>query len=396
MTILGVVLGIIAVLLFLPVAILLVEILGALFMRKDGRGLTCPQRPAGLRVAVIVPAHNEEDGIGTTVCGISSQLGAHDRLIVVADNCADATVERARTAGAETITRFDPQRRGKGYALDFGVRHLQADPPNIVVIVDADCRLGPGAINTLVACVNEANTAAQAFNAVVLPREANVEWRVASFAWTIKNHLRPMGLAALGLPCQLMGTGMAIPWEAIRGINLATGSIVEDVNMGLDVAALGFAPIYCPAARVESDFPTTERGFMVQRRRWEVGSLHVAMKTAPIMFLRGASSSNIPLMAMALDLVVPPLTMLLIVLMLGMIGSFIFVIAGGSTSFFALFALWLGGLTFTLVMAWFQFGRDVLLASDLAALPRIFVRKFSLYLIMWRDRGVGWVRTDRK
>ena len=55
---------------------------------------------------------------------------------------------------------------------------------------------------------------------------------------------------------------MAIPWAAIRRIDLATGNIVEDVKMGLDLAAAGYAPRYCPEARVESDFPATERGFV--------------------------------------------------------------------------------------------------------------------------------------
>ena len=106
-----------------------------------------------------------------------------------------------------------------------------------------------------------------------------------------------MGLAVLGLPCQLMGTGMAIPWEAIRRIDLATGNIVEDVKMGLDLAAAGYAPVYCPEARVESDFPTTERGFAVQRQRWEAGSVATIVKIVPGMLLAAVLGLNVPLMA---------------------------------------------------------------------------------------------------
>lgn len=262
MIIMGAILSLIAIIFSFLVGIILTEVLCALTVKKK-IGLAQLWRPVGLCVAVIVPAHDEEDGIGATVTGIAGQLGASDRLIVVADNCTDGTAERARAAGAETIERLDPQRRGKGYALDFGVKHLESDPPDVVVIVDADCRLGSRAIDALVACVQLDGGAAQAFYAMTLPPDADAKRRVAAFAWIVKNEVRPTGLMALGCPCQLMGTGMAIPWAAIRRIDLATGNIVEDVKMGLDLAAARYAPRYCPGARVESDFPATERGFSI-------------------------------------------------------------------------------------------------------------------------------------
>lgn len=395
MTLVAVFLGLIATLLLLPVLILLVEVTCALGAKR-GDGPVLLQRPIGLRVAVLVPAYDEEDGIGATVAGIATQLGAADRLIVVADNCTDGTAERAQAAGAEAIVRTDLQRRGKGYALDFGVRHLESDPPDIVMIIDADCRLGPGTIDALAAGVQQHRGAAQAFNNVILPPDADARHRVAGFAWIVKNEVRPAGLAVMGLPCQLMGTGMAIPWEAIRSINLATGNIVEDVRMGLDLAAAGYAPHYCPEARVESDFPATERGIAVQRQRWEAGSAATAVKIAPAMFLRGALGLNIPLAAMAADLMVPPLMMLLVGLLLGVIVSVIFALAGGSTFPAVIFCGSLLVLLVALALAWIRFGRDTLRPRDLLALPGVFFGKFGFYLAMWRGRGAGWVRTDRK
>ena len=49
------------------------------------------------------------------------------------------------------VVRADPVRRGKGYALEFGVRHLRLNPPDVVVIMDADCRLGENALR----CISE-------------------------------------------------------------------------------------------------------------------------------------------------------------------------------------------------------------------------------------------------
>src|SRR5215831_6708425 len=94
------------------------------------------------RTAVLIPAHNEGAGILPTIRDVQAQLGPHDRILVVADNCTDDTAAIVQGAGVEVIVRADPARRGKGYALEFGVRHLSLNPPDVVVIMDADCRLG--------------------------------------------------------------------------------------------------------------------------------------------------------------------------------------------------------------------------------------------------------------
>ena len=60
-----------------------------------------------LRVAVVVPAHNEEDGIQRTVRSLLAcpGVGGQDPLVVVADNCTDATASKAREAGAKVLER---------------------------------------------------------------------------------------------------------------------------------------------------------------------------------------------------------------------------------------------------------------------------------------------------
>jgi len=99
--------------------------------------------------AVLVPAHNESQNLVPTLLDIRAQLGEGDRLVVVADNCTDDTAEVARACQAEVIVRNCPEKRGKSYALDWGVRNLGEVRPDTVIIVDADCRLGPpGAAET--------------------------------------------------------------------------------------------------------------------------------------------------------------------------------------------------------------------------------------------------------
>jgi cellulose synthase/poly-beta-1,6-N-acetylglucosamine synthase-like glycosyltransferase len=127
---------IIACLLAACVMIFFVEIVAAIALPRR-----CPAGPDdGIRtpVVVLVPAHNESSGLLPTLANIQNQLLPNDRLLVVADNCSDDTAAVAKAGGAEVVERNDPTKRGKGYALDWGVQHLSSAPPEIIIVVDAD------------------------------------------------------------------------------------------------------------------------------------------------------------------------------------------------------------------------------------------------------------------
>src|SRR5579863_9902131 len=77
-----------------------------------------PGRSSGrLRFDLIVPAHDEAAVIAGVVASLRKLHWPADgsRVIVVADNCSDATADLARAAGAEVLERRDTTRRGKGY-----------------------------------------------------------------------------------------------------------------------------------------------------------------------------------------------------------------------------------------------------------------------------------------
>jgi len=135
-------LGCAALLLLVPVTVVLVEVLLAL----TGRGRETSEEGMRPRLAVLIPAHNEASIIAGTIRSVLPQLSTSDRLLVVADNCVNETAAIASAADAQVIERSDTTRRGKGYALDFGVRHLGTDAPDVVVIVDADCQVAASAL----------------------------------------------------------------------------------------------------------------------------------------------------------------------------------------------------------------------------------------------------------
>ena len=269
MTDLAVVIGIVANwVALIPVGLLFVEVLfAATSSWRPMPGEKAIQRYGSF--AVIVPAHNEGANLISTLRDIRGQLAPGDRLLVVADNCADDTAEIAAREGAEVVERNDPSHKGKGFALERGIQHLLAAPPEVAIIVDADCRLESGALERLYLAAEATGRPAQALYSMRSATGAAVNRQVAEFAWSLRNFVRPLGLSALGLPCHLMGSGMAFPWSVISRVQLGTDNVVEDLKLGLEVAVEGHAPVFCPEAGVVSYFPDSEAAAEGQRKRWE-------------------------------------------------------------------------------------------------------------------------------
>lgn len=394
LTILSWFLALVAGLLSVPIVILCVEVVAALKAPKDGPdgGLNSGHAK---RVAVIVPAHNESVGLVPTIEDIKPQLEADDRLIVVADNCCDDTAEVAAAAGAEVIVRDNLSQIGKGYALGWGISHLSSDPPDFVIFIDADCRIERRLIARLTEVCGALRQPVQACFLMKTATNSPIDHGFAEFAFLLRNWVRPLGLRNLNLPVQLMGTGMIFPWDVIRLAPLASGHLVEDLKLGLDLAMVGRAPRFFPFARVTSDFPVTERGTDSQRQRWVQGHIGMILQTVPRLLFLAVRDRNAALLALTLDLLVPPLSLL------GFLVGGMFVLTGLaavlSTSLGLLIAT-TNLLVFSLVLtlAWLRFGRDILPGRVLLSVGPLVLKKLRLYGRMLLGRTVAhWVRTDR-
>ncbi|HKP60184.1 MAG TPA: glycosyltransferase family 2 protein [Polyangiales bacterium] len=378
----------------LPCAVFFVECLfGSLWPLRKARIAAV----SGPRFAVLVPAHNESSGITGTLEGLLAQLGASDRLVVVADNCSDDTAAIAARSGATVIERHDPERRGKGYALAFGLEHLAQDPPEVVIIVDADCQVSPGSLAQLAQLARDRDRPVQADYVLEPPERPEGKAVISALAFLVKNRVRPRGLAALGLPCLLTGTGMAFPWTVIRKAPPTEDNLVEDMVMGLALAQLGHAPILCPDARVSSALPDRTQAAQSQRKRWEHGHLATLIEYGPKLLLQGIARARLELIALALDLMVPPLSLLVALILASLLftaGSTLL----GASAIPALISLGnLAALGCGVLLGWFVHGRSLVRARDLAAIPFYVLWKIPLYFTFFaRGRHTRWERTERK
>src|SRR5260221_169762 len=93
--------------------------------------------------------------------------------------------------------------------------------------------------------------------------------------------------ARLGLPSHLTGSGMAFPWAVLRAVPDLGGNLVEDMAMGLELALAGRPPLGCPAVRVSSELPESDRAALGQRRRWEHGQLATLRQYGPRLVMEG-------------------------------------------------------------------------------------------------------------
>src|SRR5207253_1949953 len=130
--------GVMLALVSLPgtIELLLLTVGSVLPLRSSAQQSTQPR----IKIAVVVPAHNEEASIERCVRALldCEREEAEYAVVVVADNCTDSTAAVASAAGARVLVRNDPQRRGKGWALGYAFSVLQGESFDAVLVVDAD------------------------------------------------------------------------------------------------------------------------------------------------------------------------------------------------------------------------------------------------------------------
>src|SRR5207248_6617838 len=147
------------------------------------------------------------------------------------------------------------------------------------------------------------------------------------------------------------------------------GVMVDDMRLAVDLAIAGHPATFLPDADGRGEFPSADQAAGSQRKRWEHGHLQVMRSELPRLLWAGLRRGRPALLALALELSVPPVSALVIL----------------TAAVLALLLLWaaLGG-------AW---GPAALLGTAAAAVGRGLVAA-------WRPRGgdrlaAGAVRAGR-
>lgn len=265
------------------------------------------------RLAVLVPAHDEERLIGRCVGSLLAQSYPHElyRVIVIADNCVDQTAALATEAGAEVMVRDEPNARGKGQALRWAMDRVLAppDPPDAVVVVDGDSIADRNLLSALELELTAGHAVVQAdYTVLTEPGSPRTELIAAGFL--LFHRVRFSGRAAIGMAASLAGNGMLFsaamlekhPWDAFTG--------VEDLEYSIRLRLAGIRPRFAAAALVSGPAPATSAGAVRQRLRWEGGRFNVVRTRLWELIRAAVIKRDASLADAALDLATPPLGLL--------------------------------------------------------------------------------------
>jgi biofilm PGA synthesis N-glycosyltransferase PgaC len=256
--------------------------------RKLGRRALSPvartQLPSALgsvpvTVAVVVPAHNEAATIEQTIRSCLHQTYPVAQVIVVADNCTDATAALARAAGATVI---EGSGGSKAAAQNLALPHVVAD---LVVALDGDNTLDATAVAYLVATMRAGHAGTCA---AVLPKDTTTIYsqyrtlyHACSNGWTKKIQ------DTLGRQLVLNGMANCHRTDVLAAMGgFPDDSITEDFNLTWALHRRGYSVVFTPEAFVYTQEPTSFRELIGQMHRWTAGFAQcMVTHQAPLMDL---------------------------------------------------------------------------------------------------------------
>jgi 1,2-diacylglycerol 3-beta-glucosyltransferase len=351
--------------------------------------------PPRLFFDLVVPAHDEAPYIGRAVSALRDLDYPAElfRVLVVADNCTDATATNAESAGATVLVRNESALRGKGYALELAFARFLEGPADAVVVVDADAVPSANLLGAFSARLERGAGALQSDYRVLNP-DASWRTRLMRIALGASATLRSLGRERLGLSAGLRGTGMCFAKKTLRAVPFTAHSVVEDLEYTIQLARAGIRVHFVDEAQVRSEMTTSSSAARVQRRRWEGGRRRLRWRDGPSLIAAAVSARSALLVDLALELLTPPLAQLVVFVACGAAAS----LALCSGRICAPLLAWgfcvLALVAYTL-RGWALSGSGVRGLLDLGTAPLYIAWKAGL-LARGNGSPQDWIRTPRE
>jgi cellulose synthase/poly-beta-1,6-N-acetylglucosamine synthase-like glycosyltransferase len=283
------------------------------------------------RFVMLIPAHDEEEGISATLESVRllKYPATLLRVIVIADNCSDRTAAVVRAHGFECRERVAPNAPGKGRALRWALDQLAAEPFDAAVFIDADTRVDPDFLSAMDRGIQEGAAALQGryefdvadssyFSLISFASkraENNLFWRPRQF----------FGWAGF-----IVGNGFCLRRETIQSVPWDAYSIVEDVEYSIQLALQGLQVRYLEAALVTSRPTRRVADAAPQRLRWASGTFQVILRYVPRLLRASIAQRSFLLAEMALALTLTSRFLLLYLLLAASGASLALGVSGGA------------------------------------------------------------------
>lgn len=254
------------------------ETAGLIWHALFGRRLVASNEPSSRdipRLGILVPAHNEEVLIERCVGSLVNmdRTNVEFDIIVIADNCDDATASRAREAGARVLERHDPATPGKPHALRWAMDQLPLHAYDAIVVIDAD-----SVVDTQYACALAARAplrrkAVQSYNGVA-NRTSSWLSRLAGLLITVRYDGQFPQKRRADLNCPL-ANGMLMGTDVLAKHGWPADSLTENWEVYARFTVGGVPIDYAPDARLGSLQAEGLSQSSIQRRRWQAGRWQV-------------------------------------------------------------------------------------------------------------------------
>jgi biofilm PGA synthesis N-glycosyltransferase PgaC len=251
---------------------------------ESGRSIGRDGVGARPRIVALIPAHQEENSIARTVGALLQQERQPDHIVVVADNCRDETVARARAAAASsdhvTVIETPDNDRRKPGALNWAWNRFCQDA-DLVVTLDADTCLPPNAVGDWVAEFEADPTLGGSSSKFTMPSTGggggNVLVRLQRYEfarWTLTGLRRGWTSVLAGTGCVIRNS--VLKQVAARGDRVGPWSYeseVEDFELTYRIRELGYHCHISPTVRAYTDAMEGVRELWNQRRKWQDGTV---------------------------------------------------------------------------------------------------------------------------
>lgn len=233
------------------------------------------------RLLFLVPAHDEELLIAGCVRSLLAMAypATHRRVIVIADNCSDATARLAREHGAESFERVDPQLPGKPRAIDWALSQIDLREWDACVIVDADSTvartfaLGLAELAPLNDIVFQPNNG-------VLNEFENWLTRLGGLLGRCRFQVTYPLKQSAGLNCPI-SNGMGFGTNLLIRDGWRSFSITEDTELYAIYTDAGISIRHASDADLFSQESRSLREGATQRRRWIAGRFRILRDWGP-------------------------------------------------------------------------------------------------------------------
>jgi len=282
-----------------------------LYKKEDNGAKYCTPKK---RFALLVAAHDEEMVIGKIIESLKDIEYPKDMydIFVIADNCSDKTAAIAGRYNVNVYERNVPDKRGKGYALEWMFNKIfKMDKSyDAIAIFDADNLVSKNFLNEMNYKMLKGYKVVQGY---IDSKNPDDSWITESYSisfWTV-NRLFQLARANLGLSNQIGGTGFCVDTSILKKLGWGVTCLTEDLEFTCKLVLNGYKVGWAHNAIVYDEKPLTLKQSWNQRKRWMQGFTDVSSRFFFKLFKKAIKDKSFTALDCAFYTVQPFITLLM-------------------------------------------------------------------------------------